>query len=229
MANFAPSAASLSSAPIPPLFAKMVWPFSTATANHPPAPPSACPVDPVTRQAWTDTSRSHPLAPSATLPPQTGPNRLSKDREISSIPRWQSSNTSPGGVQDDIPPTACPARSAPPPSSSTSSSPSTSALGPPPTPNSVLDTTPIGQSATDENWVYPSPSSFYNALERKNRDPQAKDMPIVVPIHNAVNERVWEQVLQWEKEAGVEGSKLVSFVGKPKELSPRARFKSMIG
>lgn len=84
--------------------------------------------------------------------------------------------------------------------------------------------------------MYPSPSSFYSALQRKNREPQAKDMPIVVPIHNAVNERVWEQVMQWEKEAAEAegraegpGSKLVSFVGKPKELSPRARWKTLIG
>jgi cytochrome c heme-lyase len=63
-------------------------------------------------------------------------------------------------------------------------------------------------------------------------------MPIVVPIHNAVNERVWEQVMQWEREAVAAegqqvvesvGSKLVSFVGKPKELSPRARWKTLIG
>lgn len=79
--------------------------------------------------------------------------------------------------------------------------------------------------------MYPSPLSFYNALERKNRDPQAKDMPIVVPIHNAVNEKVWQDVLQWEREAGArEGdSKLVSFIGRPKDLSPRARWKSIIG
>lgn len=85
--------------------------------------------------------------------------------------------------------------------------------------------------------MYPSPSSFYTALQRKNREPTTKDMPIVVPIHNAVNERVWAQVLEWEREAArAEGrdeerveSKLVSFVGKPKELSPRARWKSLIG
>lgn len=88
---------------------------------------------------------------------------------------------------------------------------------------------------SEDNWVYPSPASFYSALERKNRNPNARDMGIVVPIHNAVNERVWNQVLDWEREAlglprGVDpGSKLVSFVGKPKEVSPRARWKTLIG
>ena len=82
-----------------------------------------------------------------------------------------------------------------------------------------------------ENWVYPSPQSFFNALERKNRDPQAQDMPVVVPIHNAVNEKVWQDVLRWERDAGAAegGSKLVSFIGRPKDLSPRARWKSIIG
>lgn len=88
---------------------------------------------------------------------------------------------------------------------------------------------------SEENWVYPSPASFYSALQRKDRNPNARDMGIVVPIHNAVNERVWNQVLEWEREAmGLEpgqdpGSKLVSFVGKPKEVSPRARWKTLIG
>lgn len=56
-----------------------------------------------------------------------------------------------------------------------------------------------------------------------------------MPIHNAVNERVWAQVLEWEKDAlGVEKddevkSKLVSFIGRPKDVSPRARWKTLIG
>lgn len=60
-------------------------------------------------------------------------------------------------------------------------------------------------------------------------------MDIVVPIHNAVNERVWQQVLDWERSAmglkqGEEtGVKLVSFMGRPKQMSPRARWKSLIG
>lgn len=196
-------------------FVKM-WPFSTATTNHPDAPPSQCPVDSTTREAWSTKNTSQ----------AAGPNRLSKEREVSSIPRWINP-AHPNTFPDDIPATACPAKSAPVPSTSTTNL------------NSDLKTT-TNSIPKDENWVYPSPMSFYSALERKERDPQAKDMPIVVPIHNAVNERVWEQVLEWEKEAIISsgqtlkegekvGSKLVSFIGKPKELSPRARFKGFIG
>ena len=83
-------------------------------------------------------------------------------------------------------------------------------------------------------WVYPSEKQFYTALHRKNRNPSAGDMQTVVPIHNAVNERAWSQILVWEREAGkggleVEGVKLVSFKGRPKDLSPRAWIKTLVG
>jgi len=83
-----------------------------------------------------------------------------------------------------------------------------------------------------EKWVYPSESQFFAAMARKNHDPQAKDMRVIVPIHNAVNERTWYEVLKWEEGRGSEacgGLKLVSFKGKSQELSPRARFKSLLG
>ena len=83
-----------------------------------------------------------------------------------------------------------------------------------------------------ERWVYPSESQFFAAMARKNHDPQAKDMKVIVPIHNAVNERTWYEVLKWEEGRGSEtcgGLKLVSFKGKSQELSPRARFKSLLG
>ncbi|MCO5593699.1 hypothetical protein L7F22_047716 [Adiantum nelumboides] len=55
----------------------------------------------------------------------------------------------------------------------------------------------------DSNWVYPSPSQFFQAMKRKAAQnlydqPKEEDMPIVVPIHNAVNERAWKQLLEWE-------------------------------
>ena len=83
-----------------------------------------------------------------------------------------------------------------------------------------------------DRWVYPSESQFFAAMARKNHDPQAKDMKVIVPIHNAVNERTWHEVLKWEEGRGSEtcgGLRLVSFKGKSQELSPRARFKSLLG
>lgn len=83
-----------------------------------------------------------------------------------------------------------------------------------------------------ENWVYPSQAQFYAAMARKQHNPQGSDMRVVVPIHNAVNERAWGEVLHWERGWGGEkcgGVKLVSFKGRPGDMSPKARWKSLVG
>lgn len=86
--------------------------------------------------------------------------------------------------------------------------------------------------ADGSNWVYPSQAQFYAAMERKNHNPSAPDMKVIVPIHNAVNERAWAEVMKWEVGQGGEkcgGVKLVSFKGRPKDLTPRARWKTLLG
>ncbi|EPQ58064.1 cytochrome c and c1 heme-lyase, partial [Gloeophyllum trabeum ATCC 11539] len=83
-----------------------------------------------------------------------------------------------------------------------------------------------------ERWVYPSEAQFFAAMARKQHDPAARDMRVIVPIHNAVNERAWAEVLRWERAQGGErcgGVKLVSFKGRPGDLTPRARWRSLIG
>jgi cytochrome c heme-lyase len=80
--------------------------------------------------------------------------------------------------------------------------------------------------------VYPSEAQFYAAMARKNHDPKAPDMNVVVPIHNAVNERAWSHIQQWETGRGGErcgGIRLVSFKGKPGEPSPKARILTLLG
>lgn len=86
--------------------------------------------------------------------------------------------------------------------------------------------------ADGSNWVYPSQAQFYAAMERKNHNPQAPDMKVIVPIHNAVNERAWAEVMKWEAGQGGDkcgGVKLVSFKGRPNERTPRARWKTLLG
>jgi cytochrome c heme-lyase len=39
---------------------------------------------------------------------------------------------------------------------------------------------------------------FFEAMKRKGYDARVADMKTVVPIHNAVNERAWEQIKEWE-------------------------------
>ncbi|KJA18596.1 hypothetical protein HYPSUDRAFT_144821 [Hypholoma sublateritium FD-334 SS-4] len=86
--------------------------------------------------------------------------------------------------------------------------------------------------ASDGNWVYPSEAQFFKAMARKNHDPQPADMKSIVPIHNAVNERAWSEILKWEAGRGGEvcgGVKLVNFKGKPAQKSPKARVNMLLG
>ena len=83
-----------------------------------------------------------------------------------------------------------------------------------------------------ENWVYPSQAQFFAAMARKQHNPRESDMKVVVPIHNAVNERAWKEVMEWENGQGGEicgGVKLVSFKGRPRDLSPKARWRTLLG
>lgn len=61
-----------------------------------------------------------------------------------------------------------------------------------------------GADAKSGNWVYPSEHMFFQAMKRKNFNPEAEDMKSIVPIHNAVNERAWVEVKKWEEGRGSE-------------------------
>jgi len=72
-------------------------------------------------------------------------------------------------------------------------------------------------------WVYPSEQQFYNAMRRKGYDaPPEQTMPHIIQIHNAVNERTWYHVLRWEQTLHQSTPKLLRFMGKPDQRSPRA-------
>jgi cytochrome c heme-lyase len=75
-------------------------------------------------------------------------------------------------------------------------------------------------------WVYPSEQQFYNAMKRKGWEGvDERTIPDVVRIHNAVNEGGWSQVQRWEQILYQNSNpRLVKFVGRPKDTSPRAWF-----
>lgn len=54
------------------------------------------------------------------------------------------------------------------------------------------------------NWVYPSEKMFFDAMKRKGYSSKETDMQMVVPIHNAVNERAWKEIKEWERPWGSE-------------------------
>ena len=130
---------------------------------------------------------------------------LSTRRVVSSIPRGDDdahdAPSSPPAAAED---------------GSSSSSTSTSAV-------------PSHQPPNSGRWQYPSEQQFYNAMLRKGYRPPVESIPSVLRIHNAVNERSWHQVRRWEKEVHDNAEpRLVKFVGRPKDLSPRAWFNSRV-
>jgi len=88
---------------------------------------------------------------------------------------------------------------------------------------------PSHQPANSANWQYPSEQQFYNAMFRKGYRPPVESIPSVLQIHNAVNERSWAEVRKWERDLHGNGDpRLAKFIGRPKDLSPRAWFNSNI-
>lgn len=195
-----------------------------------------CPVDHETREAWLRAARAKgqaapppgmpPSLPSTTpqrsrwsldhghwqsaaaLPsvsPASQPKRpkmynLSKDREISTIPRAVMEPSQLNSAER----AALPA-------------------------NNEADT---GHDRESGNWIYPSQEMFFNAMQRKGHSANPSDMQSIVPIHNAVNERAWSEIKAWERGWGSErcgGPKLISFAGDSKALTPKARWKGLLG
>jgi len=101
----------------------------------------------------------------------------------------------------------------------------------------VRESSSIPKGGTETTWQYPSPQMFWNALVRKGKTEGVSEQDVVnvVRIHNNMNENTWLKVLQWEQlhppPKEVEGAepKLLRFLGRPDELSPKAKFKMLLG
>jgi cytochrome c heme-lyase len=150
-----------------------------------------------------------PATPNAAGTARTA-SQLDEARVISSIPR----SSDPG-------PSACPVDHEQPPAKET--------------PKPVNHEQETGASASG-HWVYPSEKQFFDAMKRKGFDAAATDMKTVVPIHNAVNERAWGEILKWEApyvapaNQGCGGPRLHSFAGLGSAtMSPKARINTLLG
>jgi hypothetical protein len=88
---------------------------------------------------------------------------------------------------------------------------------------------PEHQPKDKEKWVYPSEQQYYNAMKRKGYNPSERDVPSVLYIHNVVNEQGWSKVKEWEAYCGDPNPKLKRFMGKPTQLSPKARIMGYLG
>lgn len=85
-------------------------------------------------------------------------------------------------------------------------------------------------TTTEGKWIYPSEQMFFNAMKKKNHNPSERDMKVIVPIHNAVNEQGWRKILEWEEHvpSGCE-IKLEKFKGRAKDYTIKARWRQLIG
>jgi cytochrome c heme-lyase len=90
---------------------------------------------------------------------------------------------------------------------------------------------PMSQKYDNQVWIYPSEQMFYNAMKRKNASPHEQDMKTIVPIHNIVNEQAWKHILEWESLHADKKCmpRLVKFVGRSKDFTPKARFFQFLG
>ena len=65
--------------------------------------------------------------------------------------------------------------------------------------NIVISSTIPKGGTESETWQYPSPQRFFNAMKKKGYNPHSEDMQAVVSIHNTVNEKCWNEILEYEK------------------------------
>jgi cytochrome c heme-lyase len=95
--------------------------------------------------------------------------------------------------------------------------------------NRVASSIPKGATESG-TWTFPSPQQFYNALVRKGKlgdDTSEDDMESVVALHNNMNEKTWAKVVEWEQQIYDPEAqpKLLKFLGRPHDLSPKAGLK----
>ena len=84
-------------------------------------------------------------------------------------------------------------------------------------------------SSKSTKWIYPSEQQYFNAMKRKGYNPKEQEVSSILAIHNVVNERSWSEILKWEAFRGNLDPTLMRFIGKPKELSPKAKFLTYLG
>ncbi|KUI64334.1 hypothetical protein VM1G_11147 [Cytospora mali] len=229
-------------------------PFSSSntTSNTDNANPSSaeekCPVDHNSREAWlaqaraaqeAQTQAQQPPAATKYTPTSTSEPKTSSGWGWPKIP-FLSSSSPPTKPSD----TTSTATTLPQPQPTkplhglttereVSSIPRAKDAGPPPYAGPSNHETETGADPKSGNWVYPSEKMFFEAMKRKGHDTRVADMKTVVPIHNAVNERAWKEIREWEKpyEAPTcpQGPMLFSFAGLSTKMSPRARLNTLLG
>lgn len=191
-------------------------PFSGRTpANNPPSPGAAeaCPVDHKSREAWLQQARAaNASAPHEPSLPPSPPTRAQNPPPPSPYSSWTQTLRSYVPFASSSSPTPEPLSKPTPKSPSPSLDTQREVSTIPRTANSAAypgnpSTThapsnheqETGADEATGNWIYPSEKMFFDAMKRKGHDSRVADMKTVVPIHNAVNERAWKEIKEWER------------------------------
>lgn len=152
-----------------------------------PSAAEACPVDHKTRQIWLDKARSQNEQPVPSIPAGETCDSTSivQKKPAKTFPRPQFAHFSLDQSREiSTIPRALPDQLSPAPQDAPA--------------NNEQESGP----SSSGNWIYPSQQMFFDAMKRKNYDPRAEDMQSIVPIHNAVNERAWQEIKVWEHGRG---------------------------
>ncbi|KAI1813614.1 cytochrome c/c1 heme-lyase [Poronia punctata] len=209
-----------------------------STSSLPPSHPriiedasgaESCPVDHGAREVWLQQARA--AAAAATTSTTTTTKTTSSSSWRSYIPFLSSSSSTtttstptPDGLGIDREVSTIPRTS-----TGTATGAGDHAAAPTPA-NHEQET---GADKTTGNWIYPSERMFFEAMKRKGHDPRAADMRTVVPIHNAVNEKAWAEIKEWEgpwiQGTSCDGPRLHSFLGLSTNMSPKARINTLLG
>jgi cytochrome c heme-lyase len=166
-------------------------------------PDEVCPVDPATRAAWLKSNPSRTAA------------FASATKEVSLASQGNSCDSS---TIDQIPPAPSPKGFFSRFSTPATPSEAPKSLGVDREVSTIPRASPVNQDAGAKpansekesgvsesgNWIYPSEKMFFEAMKRKGYSSDAKDMKTIVPIHNAVNERAWKEIKEWERPWGSE-------------------------
>ncbi|RDW91497.1 cytochrome c heme lyase-1 [Coleophoma crateriformis] len=194
-------------------------------ANESEAPAEVCPVDHATRAAWLKSNSSRPVFPGATAAPPTPANPGCDSSTLDQNPTPPSKGLLSrfSSAPSDTPKSLGVEREV-------STIPRASAVKYESQPANSEGESGVSASG---NWIYPSEKMFFEAMKRKGYQSEAKDMKTIVPIHNAVNERAWKEIKEWERPYGADekcgGPRLDSFLGLSTSMSPKARFNTLLG
>ncbi|KXH33311.1 cytochrome c/c1 heme lyase [Colletotrichum simmondsii] len=233
--------ASSSSPPPPTSTSPSVTQAPAASAD---AAAEVCPVDHKSREAWLEQARAASAANGASNPHTPYPHHTLEATPSSPQPSqsWTQSlksyipfTSSATTTQTNTPiltPSA-PAKSGLDTEREVSTIPRTATSAYPGTSRPSNHEQETGSDEATGNWIYPSQKMFFDAMKRKGHDTRAQDMATVVPIHNAVNERAWKEIKEWEapylEGTACDGPKLHSFLGLSTNMSPKARVNTLLG